>query len=137
VKNSELLNGFWIEVIWNLMMADLVSQKKDACTFFLWKWLVLLHFLNLKTPTEDSRLRHWRDFGTPLSHREAVTGLILVILIWKSFYSLLQNVTIEHSKFQNCTALLNWSTPPLTIINIVKLINFFFNKLAQWKLNHN
>ncbi len=84
-RNFKFFHGFWIEVIWIFMMADLVSQKKGACPFFLWKCLVSLHFLNLKTPIEDSRLRHCRDFVTPLSHREAFTGLAKVIVFYGQF----------------------------------------------------
>ncbi len=56
-RNFKFFHGFWIEVIWNLMMVDLVLQKKGAWIFFLWKCLS-------------------HRCLSPLSHREAVTGLV-------------------------------------------------------------
>jgi hypothetical protein len=44
------------------MVVDLVLQIERVQTFFLRKYLFLSQFSNLKTPTEDSRLRHRRDF---------------------------------------------------------------------------
>jgi hypothetical protein len=48
--------------VWILVMAGSVSGFWYAHTFFVWKNPILSHFLNLKTPTEDIRLRHWRDY---------------------------------------------------------------------------
>ncbi len=46
-----------------LMMADLVLEIGCAPTFLLKKNLILSHFNpNLKTPTEDSRLRHGLNY---------------------------------------------------------------------------
>ncbi len=75
-RTFNFFHCFWLEIERNLVMADLVSLFEGVCTFFLWKYLILLHFLNLKTPTDDSRLRHGRDFETPFLHRAAVTGLM-------------------------------------------------------------
>jgi hypothetical protein len=40
------------------MVVDLVLQIERVQTFFLRKYLFLSQFSNIKTPTEDSRLRH-------------------------------------------------------------------------------
>ncbi len=61
------------------MMTDLVSLFEGVRTFFLWKFLILSHFLNLKTITDDSRLRHCLGFETPFLYRAAVTGLIPIL----------------------------------------------------------
>ncbi len=76
-KTFNFFHCFWLEKDRNLVMADLVSHFEGMRTFFMWKYLILLHFLNLKTPIEDSRLRHGRDFETPFLYRTAVTGLLL------------------------------------------------------------
>ncbi len=78
-RTFNFFHCFWLEIERNLVMADLVSLFDGVCTFFLWKYLILLHFLNLKTPTEDSRLRHGRDFETLFLYRAAVTGLSFTI----------------------------------------------------------
>ncbi len=55
-KNLFKLSGSWI-----LMAANIVTQIGRVQTFFVWKYLILSHFLAFKTPTEDSILGHWRD----------------------------------------------------------------------------
>jgi hypothetical protein len=41
-RNFDFFHGFWIEMIENLIMADLVSQIEGAHTFFLRKYLSLI-----------------------------------------------------------------------------------------------
>jgi hypothetical protein len=53
---------FRIEIIRILMATDFVLQIGWLQTFFLWKYLILSHFLILKTPTEDSILCHKRRY---------------------------------------------------------------------------
>ncbi len=60
-RSFNFFHGFWLKIIWILMAADLVSHPEGVCTFFLWKYLILSRFLNLKTPTEDSRLHQCLD----------------------------------------------------------------------------
>jgi hypothetical protein len=85
-RTFNFFHCFWLKIERNLVMADLVSLFEGMCTFFLWKYLILLHFLNLKTPTEDSRLRHGRDFETPFLYRAAVTGLCSVNFFPANFF---------------------------------------------------
>jgi hypothetical protein len=51
---KKFLPIFWIEINRILMASDLVLQIGCVQTFFPWKYLILSHFLNLRTPTEDS-----------------------------------------------------------------------------------
>jgi hypothetical protein len=60
------------------MMADLDLQIGWVQTFFLWKYLILSHFLILKTPTEDSILCHKRDFIHHFFTKGAFACLILL-----------------------------------------------------------
>jgi hypothetical protein len=60
------------------MIADFVLQIGCAHTCFLRKFLILSHFLNLKTPTEDSRLRHERAFFITLGTIEKLACLEIV-----------------------------------------------------------
>jgi hypothetical protein len=64
---KNFLSVILIEIIENLMAADLVSVFQCAHAVFLRKFLILLHYLNLKTSTEDSRLRIIEFFSTCMS----------------------------------------------------------------------
>jgi hypothetical protein len=66
-------------------MADLDLQIGWVQTFFLWKYLILSHFLILKTPTEDSILCHKRDFIHHFFTKEAFACLIYIFYP-KKFY---------------------------------------------------
>ncbi len=61
-------------------MADLDLQIRWVQIFFLWKYLILSHFLILKTPTEDSILCHKRDFIHLFFTKGAFACLLLVQL---------------------------------------------------------
>jgi hypothetical protein len=87
-RTFNFFHCFWLALDRNLMMADLVSQIEGVRTFFLWNFLILSHFLNLKSSTEDSRQRHGRDFETPFLYRAAVTGLVI------NFYGCRTNIAV-------------------------------------------
>ncbi len=74
-RTSNFSHDFWLEYFWNLTMADFVLQMGCAHTCFLWKFLILSHFLNLKTPTENSRLRHERAFFITLGTIEKLASI--------------------------------------------------------------
>ncbi len=61
-RTFNFFHYFWLEIDRNSMMADIDSHFEGVRTFFLWKFLILSHFLNLKTLTDDSRLRHCLNF---------------------------------------------------------------------------
>ncbi len=68
------------------MAADLVSCFECAHAFFLRKFLILSHNLNLKTPIEDSRLRHKPDFIHHFFTKGEFACLIILILFgWFEF----------------------------------------------------
>ncbi len=66
-----------MKYFWNLKMADLVLQIWWAQTLFLWKFLILSRFLNLKTPSEVSRLRHERAFFITLGTIDKLACLFI------------------------------------------------------------
>ncbi len=70
IAKKKIISAFRIEISWILMAADLASQIGWVQAFFLRKYLFLSQFLNLKTPTDDSRPCHWRDFKTSLFIKE-------------------------------------------------------------------
>jgi hypothetical protein len=74
-------------------MADFVLQMGCAHTYFLWKFLILSHFLNLKTPTEDSRLRHERAFFITLGTVEKLACLLRFDFVF------LENKVLIYSQF--------------------------------------
>ncbi len=57
---KKFVSVFRIKLMRILISADLVLQPGWVQTFFLRKYLILFHFLNLKTPIEDSILCHKR-----------------------------------------------------------------------------
>ncbi len=76
---------FWLEIDRNSMMADIDSHFEGVRTFFLWKFPMLSHFLNLKTITDDSRLRHCLDFETPFLYRAVIFSSIEIFFIHRIF----------------------------------------------------
>jgi hypothetical protein len=77
-KNSRInfVPVFRIKLIRILISADLVLQPWWVQTFFLRKYLILLHFLILKAPIEDSILCHKPDFIHHFLTRRAFACLI-------------------------------------------------------------
>jgi hypothetical protein len=86
------------------MMADLVSHFEGVHTSFLWKFLILSHFLNLKTPTDDFRLRHCLGFETPFLYRAAVTGLVTS----KNLFNFHKKRHVEENSYKFCHTVRNF-----------------------------
>ncbi len=76
-QEKKFVSVFRIKLIRILISSDLVLQPWWVQTFFLRKYLILLHFLILKTPIEDSILCHKPDFIHQFLTRRAFACLVL------------------------------------------------------------
>ncbi len=65
--------------------ADLDLQIGWVQTFFLWKYLILSNFFNLKTPTKDSILWHKRDFIHHFFTKGTFACLVLLLMVTNAF----------------------------------------------------
>jgi hypothetical protein len=113
-QEKKFVSVFRIKLIRILISADLVLQPWWVQTFFLRKYLILLHFLILKTPIEDSILCHKPDF-------------IHYFLTRRAFACLLNNhmqstsktiLIISHVKYR---IYMNWEITQLKILNKTRL----------------
>ncbi len=75
-QENKFVSVFRIKLIRILISADLVLQPWWVQTFFLRKYLILLHFLILKIPIEDSILCHKPDFIHHFLTRRAFACLL-------------------------------------------------------------
>ncbi len=80
ISKDSIFRYFWKVVI---ISADLVLQIERVQTFFLRKYLILLRFLILKTPIEDSILCHKPDFIHHFLTRRAFACLLIILkFLW-------------------------------------------------------
>ncbi len=105
-RTINFFHSFWPKIHRNSMMADIDSHSEGVLTFFLWKFPMLSHFLNLKTITDDPRLRHCLGFETPFLYRAAVTGLYFkfskcsqLLHLWPFRTALVFYLSGENGKF--------------------------------------
>jgi hypothetical protein len=88
---------------------------------------MLSHFLNLKTITDDSRLRHCLGFETPFLYRAAVTGLSMILYPRKVGLFVINNFfpPLSEVKLKSKNGIQKPASDAHFIVNI-QIISFIF-----------
>ncbi len=117
------------------MMADLLSLSEGAHTFFLWKFLILSHFLNLKTPTEDSRLRHERAFFITLGTIEKLACLLPVFIFFNFLIApFFIKLSLSVKTFSKKEKLIEWEFDQIVSLEFETPINSNGSTLKRFDL---